>query len=102
MAGSERHQQDSSGHQPEYRSAAPGAWSDLMSVTEREATAATSRTGLPTESVYCAGAGADVSVCHSPNTFSCGSLQAENQPMAGTGAGSPAFPPSSVTRAAPP
>ena len=29
-------------------------------------------------------------VCQSPNSFPCGSLQAENQPMAGTGIGSPA------------
>jgi hypothetical protein len=37
----------------------------------------------------------------SPNSFPCGSLQVENQPMLGTGAGSFASPPSSFTRAAP-
>ena len=52
--------------------------------------------------VYCCGGGADVSVCQSPNSLPCGSLQAENQPMPGTGIGSPASPPSSLTRAARP
>jgi hypothetical protein len=28
-----------------------------------------------------------VSICQSPNSFPCGSLQAENQPMPGTGIG---------------
>jgi hypothetical protein len=47
------------------------------------------RPSFPTAPVYCPGAGADASVCHSPNSFPCGSLQAENQPMAGTGIGRP-------------
>ena len=41
------------------------------------------------------------SVCQSPNSLPSGSLQIENQPMPGTGVGSPASPPSSLTRAAP-
>lgn len=35
MAGSERHQQDSSGHQPEYRSAGQRALSVNLSITQR-------------------------------------------------------------------
>ena len=35
---------------------------------------------------YCGGAEAGVSVCQSPHSFPCGSLQAENQPMRRTGA----------------
>jgi uncharacterized membrane protein len=67
-----------------------------------ETTVAETRSpGLSAAPVYCAGAGAEVSVCQSPNSFPCGSVQVENQPMAGTGIGSPASPPSSVTRAAP-
>src|SRR5664279_1220731 len=46
-------------------------------------------------------AGADGSVCHRPNSLPCGSRQVANQPMPGTGPGSLASPPSSVTRAAP-
>src|SRR5260370_36984620 len=72
-----------------------------MCLTEREDAAATSRPGLSTASAYCAGAGADVSVCQSPNSFPCGSLQVENQPMAGTGIGSFSSPPSSRTRPPP-
>ena len=47
------------------------------------------------------GAGADGSVCQSPNSFPCGSVQVANQPMLGTAIGSPAEPPSSPTFAAP-
>ena len=45
--------------------------------------------------------GADGSVCQMPNSFPCGSLQMANQPIVGTGIGSPASPPSSRTRAVP-
>src|SRR5260370_32817380 len=55
----------------------------------------------PAGPVYRAGAGADGSVCQSLNSFPCGSLQVENQPMAGTGIGSFASPPSSFTHAPP-
>src|SRR5215831_7258755 len=73
-----------------------------MFVTERAA----GRPGLllhsfAAEEVYCGGGGADVSVCQRPNSLPCGSLQAENQPMPGTGMGWFASPPSSLTRAAP-
>ncbi len=50
---------------------------------------------------YPAGAWADASLCQRPNSFPCGSLQVTNQPMPGTGIGSSASPPSSLTRAAP-
>jgi hypothetical protein len=50
---------------------------------------------------YPAGAGADGSVCHRPNSLPCGSRQVTNQPMPGTGPGWSASPPSSLTRAAP-
>ena len=53
-----------------------------MLMTERKAVAVTSRPDLSAP-VYCAGAGADASVCQSPNSFPCGSLQVESQPMAG-------------------
>ena len=55
----------------------------------------------PVGPLYPVGLGADVSFCQSPNSFPCGSLQVANQPMAGTGIGSSASPPSSFTRAAP-
>jgi hypothetical protein len=51
--------------------------------------------------VYPAGAGADGSFCQRPNSFPCGSLHVTNQPMPGTGPGSSASPPSSLTRRAP-
>src|SRR5207247_7496102 len=44
---------------------------------------------------------ADGSFCQRPNSLPCGSLHVANQPMLGTGIGSPASPPSSCTRAAP-
>src|SRR5215469_14659286 len=74
---------------------------DRTVLHERGAAAVASSPTLPAAPVYCAGAGAHASVCQSPNSFPRGSVQAENQPMAGTGIGSPACPPSSVTRAAP-
>src|SRR5581483_8245323 len=45
--------------------------------------------------------GADGSFCQRPNSFPCGAVQVGNQPICGTGIGSPACPPSSFTRAAP-
>ena len=47
------------------------------------------------------GVGAALSVCQSPNSLPCGSVQVENQPMLGTGIASSARPPSSFTRAMP-
>ena len=57
--------------------------------------------GTSRSEVYPAGAGADGSVCHRPNSLPCGSRQVTNQPMPGTGPGWSASPPSSLTRAAP-
>ena len=48
-----------------------------------------------------AGVGASLSVCQSPKSFPCGSLQTANQPMPGTGIFSPDSPPSSFTLAMP-
>jgi hypothetical protein len=53
------------------------------------------------DEVYSVGAGADGSFCHRPKSLPSVSLQTANQPMLGTGAGSFASPPSSLTRAAP-
>ncbi len=53
------------------------------------------------DGVYPVGAGAEGSFCQRPNSFPSVSLQTVNQPMPGTGPGSFAWPPSSLTRAAP-
>jgi hypothetical protein len=47
MAGSERHQQDSSGHQPEYRSAAVCAFSVTSRATQRDGVAGRGHAGKP-------------------------------------------------------
>ena len=52
------------------------------------------------DDAYPVGSGAVGSFCHRPNWLPWGSLQVANQPMPGTGPGSFASPPSSVTRAA--
>src|SRR6266567_8343164 len=90
-----RHFRDHAGQRLERSYRRLRARADRMFVTECEASR------LPAALVYCAGGGADVSVCQRLNSLPCGSLQAENQPMPGTGIGSFASPPSSFTRAAP-
>src|SRR4029450_1264375 len=61
----------------------------------------TCRLPARTDSGYASGFGAFGSVCQRPNLLPSGSGQGGTQPIDGTGIGSPASPPSSLTRAAP-